>query len=113
MAEKTSDAEDRWLESVFRAEPIADDGFSRRVVSKIRRRMWFTRLALPVAAAIGGLIAIGPLAQLVSLFVNVVGKMPFDLLSMPMEFLPQFQMIVLGGLGFGLILVLVKFVDEA
>ena len=48
MAEKLKDAEDRLLESLFASEPIADDGFSRRVVTRIRRRIWVRRLALPV-----------------------------------------------------------------
>ena len=113
MADKKSDAEDRWLESVFQAESIADDGFSERVVAKIRRRLWFTRLALPVAAAIGGLIAIRPLAELVVLLTRVFGKMPYDLLEMPLGFLPQFQLIVLGGMTLAIVMTLFKFVQEA
>ena len=53
MADKIKDADDRLLESMFAAEPIADAGFSVRIVKKIRRRLWVRRLALPLAAVIG------------------------------------------------------------
>jgi hypothetical protein len=58
MAEKLKDAEDRLLEAMLRSEPIADEGFSGRVVSRIRRRLWVQRLALPSAMLIGGAIAV-------------------------------------------------------
>jgi hypothetical protein len=52
MADKTSDAVDRLLASALKAEPIADDGFSARIVSRIRRRIWVNRLALPIAVLV-------------------------------------------------------------
>ena len=66
MAEKLSDAEDRYLESVFRADAISDNGFSKRVTAKIRRRIWIDRLALPVAAAVGAIFAFHPATKLLS-----------------------------------------------
>ena len=64
MVEKLQDAEDRLLEAMFRSEPIPDDGFSGRVVTRIRRDIWVRRLALPVAMLIGGAFAVKPASQL-------------------------------------------------
>lgn len=105
MAEKIKDAEDRLLESLFESAPIADDGFSARVVTKIRRRLWLRRLALPVAVAIGGVFAIKPLAALVTLIVGLSGLLPQDTLLSVAHFVPKLQYIVLGAmlLGAGLL----------
>ena len=112
MVDKTSDAEDRLLESLFRDEPIADDGFSMRVVSRIRRGIWFRRLAVPVAALIGGVIAIRPTTELISTLVQLYGLVPAEIVALPMKFLPQFQLVVLGGMLFAVALTLVRFIDE-
>jgi hypothetical protein len=76
MAEKLKDAEDRLLESMFAAEPIADDGFSQRIVTHIRRRVWVRRLALPVAMLVGGLVAFKPAMQLVTVSSTLLGVVP-------------------------------------
>ena len=57
MAEHREDSQDRQLRALFAEAPIADDGFSRRVVRKIRRRLWVDRLAMPVAILIAATIA--------------------------------------------------------
>ncbi len=101
MAEKLKDAEDRLLESMFRSEPIADDGFSRRVVMRIRRRLWVRRLALPVAMLIGGAIAIKPATQLVIVASKLLTIVPQELLEVPMTWLPQIQLVVLGAMLLG------------
>jgi hypothetical protein len=64
MAEKMKDAEDRLLESMFQSESVADNGFSDRVVGRIRRQIWVRRLALPVAMVAGAAIALKPASQL-------------------------------------------------
>ena len=112
MVDKTSDTEDRLLESLFRAEPIADDGFSARVVSRVRRGIWFRRLAVPVAAVIGGAIAIRPATELIATLVQLYGLVPAEIVALPMKFLPQFQLVVLGGMLFAVALTLVRFIDE-
>ncbi|MGI9271181.1 MAG: hypothetical protein ACR2QT_05355 [Woeseiaceae bacterium] len=76
MAEKIRDAEDQLLDSMFQSEPIADDGFSDRIVRRIRRGIWLRRLALPVAMLLGGAIAIKPLMQLGSVAATVSESMP-------------------------------------
>ena len=90
MADRTSDAQDRYLESVFRSEPIADDGFSDRLTAKIRRRIWVDRLALPLATLVGAAFAVKPAAELVGAIVPLlrltplIERFPQEALSMPM-----------------------------
>ena len=112
MADKTTDVEDRVLESLFRAEPIADDGFSARIVSRIRRRIWFRRLAVPVAAAIGGAFAIHPAAELIGILLKLSNVLPAEIATAPLNYLPQFQLVVLGGMLFAVVLTLLNFIEE-
>ncbi len=64
MADKVKDAEDLHLESLFQSSPIEDDGFSARVVRRVRLRLWLRRLSLPAAVCVGFPIAIGPASEL-------------------------------------------------
>ena len=97
MAEKIRDAEDRMLESLFASEPIADDGFSQRVVGRIRRRTWIRRLALPIAMFVGGAIAIKPASQLVMAISKLLTVVPQDVVVRPVEWLPQVQGVAISG----------------
>lgn len=97
MAEKIMDAEDRLLESMFKSEPIPDDGFSQHIVSRIRRRIWVRRLALPVAMLIGVVIAIKPASQMVLAVSKLLTVVPQDVLLLPAEWLPQVQGVVVSG----------------
>lgn len=112
MAEKTSDAVDRLLASAFAAEPIADDGFSGRIVSKLRRRIWVNRLALPVAVVVGAAFALKPALQIVNALLPLLQSVPIELASAPMQFLPQIQLIVLGGMAFAAAVTLIKMLEE-
>ena len=96
MAEKLKDAEDRLLESMFASEPIADDGFSQRVVRRIRQRIWVRRLALPVAAAIGLAIAVKPASQLVLAASKLLTVVPQDVVAPP-EWMPQVEGLAISG----------------
>ena len=98
MAEKLKDAEDRLLESMFRSEPIADDGFSGRIVTRIRRRLWLRRLALPVAMVIGGAVAAKPVSQLAVATTKLMTVLPQDMFAMPLDWVPQIQLIVVGAM---------------
>ncbi len=97
MVEKRKDAEDRILESMFHSEPIADGGFSRRVIARIRRRLWVRRLALPVAVLIGGAIAAKPAWQLVVAASKVLAVVPEGVFETPAEWIPQMQTVVFGA----------------
>jgi hypothetical protein len=97
MAEKLKDAEDRLLESMFAAESIEDDGFSRRVVTRIRRRIWLRRLTLPVAMFIGGAIAIKPASELVIAVSKLLTVVPESVVQVPVDWLPDVQGIAIAG----------------
>ena len=60
--------------------------------------LWFRRLTLPVAALIGGAIAIKPLAGLVTVAVSLSSLLPQELLSATTSLVPQAPMIVLGAM---------------
>ena len=102
MAERIKDADDRLLESMFESAPIADDGFSVRVVKRVRRKLWLQRLALPVAAIVGGIFAIKPLADLVTVMANlsfsVTSLVPEELVTATAGLIPQAPFVVLGAM---------------
>ena len=103
---------DRLLTSAFEAAPIADDGFSDRIVSTIRRRIWVNRLALPVAILVGMAFAVKPALQLINALIPLLNIMPVELASVPMQFLPQIQLIVMGGMAFAAGVTLLKMFEE-
>jgi hypothetical protein len=117
MAEKFKDAEDRLLESMFAAELIEDDGFSRRVVTHIRRRLWIRRLALPVAMVIGGAIAVKPASDLIIAASKLLTVVPKNLVEAPASWLPEVQGVAIGApvmqtLVFGSLLLVVALVGS-
>jgi hypothetical protein len=98
MAEKIKDPTDRLLEAMFRSEPIADDGFSSKVVSRVRRAIWVRRLALPLAMLIGAAIAVKPAIELLAFAPRLLSLVPAEVTSVPMSLLPQLPVVVLGGM---------------
>ena len=86
------------LESLLQSTPIADDGFSRRVVIRIRRRLWMRRLALPVAMFVGGAIAIKPATQILVASGKLMTVVPQGLFELPAGLIPQVQIVVLGAM---------------
>ncbi len=98
MADKIKDADDAMLEALFRSEPIADDGFSERIVGRIRRRLWLRRISLPVAAIIGGSIAIKPMSALVASLYGVFAALPTESIAASTSWLPPWHLIVLGAM---------------
>jgi len=67
MVERMKSAEDAALEAMFRGDPLPDDGFSARVVARIRRRVLLRRWLVPSAVLLGGLVAARPASDLLSL----------------------------------------------
>ena len=120
MAEKLKDAEDRFLESVFRAEPIADDGFSASVLRRVRRRLWINRLTLPLATLIGAILAFKPTMQLAGALKPLAELVPSELMSvqfempaqLPAEFLSQFQIVILGVMLLGALLAVFRVLED-
>ena len=98
MAERLKDAEDRLLEAMFQSEPIADAGFSRSVVTHIRRRIWLRRLALPVAMVVGGAVAVKPVSELALAATKLLTVVPQDMLEVPAAWVPQVWTVVLGAM---------------
>ena len=99
MAERLKDQEDLMLEKLFRSAPVADDGFSVRVISRVRRRMWVRRLSLPVGILIGGAIGAKPVLQLAGVIPSLMNMLPGGLLSvekLPLGTLPQFSTLLIG-----------------
>ncbi len=97
MADKIRDAEDRLLDSMFRSEPIDDDGFSDRIITRIRRRIWLRRLALPIAMLAGAAIAIKPLLQVVAVLSALTDSVPRDSFALPETILAQLPILVAIG----------------
>ena len=112
MAEKIKDAEDRLLESLFDSKPVADDGFSVRVVRKINRQLWLRRLTLPVAAVIGGAIAFKPLAGLVTALANLSSLIPEAAVNSAASSIPQLQTVVLGAILLAVGLVGMRMIED-
>ena len=97
MADWNKDGEDRLLESLFAAAPIGDDGFSERVVRRIRRRIWVRRLALPIAILAGAVVAARPAMQLVEVATALLGILPSRWTTLPIDMLPQLPVLLTGG----------------
>lgn len=112
MADHMKDEDDRRLEAMFAAAPLANDGFSERVIGKIRRRIWVRRLTLPVAAAIGGIIAVQPLGTLATMLFAFVTSLPIDVVESSVNLIPSLPMIGLGGMLLVATMLAVRMLNE-
>ena len=115
MVDRLKDSEDLKLEAMFRSEPVADNGFSERIVKRVRRRMWVQRLALPIAIGTGVIIAAKPVVQLVSLIPKVLAAIPQNLvgnLQLPVEGLIQGPTIFLGGILLAAMLMVGRMLED-
>jgi hypothetical protein len=112
MAERIKDETDRLLDSMFASEPVADDGFSARIVKKVRRRIWVRRLTLPVATLIGGLIAFKPLTEMVRVVAGLTTLIPDDILGASDVIVPQLPMLVLGAMLLATVLVGLRTLED-
>ena len=112
MVNRLKDSEDRLLESLFGSEPVLDNGFSTRVLTRLNRRLWVRRLALPIALLIGTAIAVKPLSQLVMTFSKLLTLIPVDVGGMSMDFVPQTTTVILGGLVLVAMMTVTKLLEE-
>lgn len=96
MVDRMKDKEDLRLDSLFSSEAIDDDGFSDRVVARVRHRIWIRRWTLPIAMLIGGLIAAKPAAELMMLLPTFMTFVPEDLKTLPADLFPQISTLLLG-----------------
>lgn len=101
MADRLKDREDLRLEAMFASAPIGDDGFSDRVMSRIRRQIWVQRLTLPIAFVVGAAFAARPLMQLVEAVSGLLEFIPQtvagNMAALPIAEIPQLPAIVLGS----------------
>jgi len=115
MADRLKDETDKMLESLFRSEPVRDDDFSARVVSRIKRQMWVRRLSLPSAFAIGAAISAKPVMQFANALPDLLGSVPivrFSLDKLPISSLPQFSTIFMGAMLFAAIMMVSRMLEE-
>jgi hypothetical protein len=98
LADRMKDDTDLKLEALFGSDAVNDDGFSDRVMKRIRWQMRVRRFALPLAMLVGGAIAAKPAMDLLLVASRLVTAVPEDLRSLPLESLPQMSVVV-GGLA--------------
>ncbi len=98
MAEHMKDAQDRMLESMFASPPIADDGFSAKVVRRVRRKTMLRRLSLPVAALLGAVVAFKPFSAIAGVAYQLLLQLPDEFVAGAVASLPTVQLLVTGGL---------------
>ena len=111
MADKLKDNEDRKLESLFRSEPVPDNGFSARVMTRLNRRLWIRRLALPTAFVVGGVIALKPLSQLVVAFSQFLTVIPGNFAGISLDVIPQATTFMLGGFLLAAMMMVTKMLE--
>jgi hypothetical protein len=100
MAERLKDKEDLALEALFKSDPVADDGFSVNVVSRVRRRVWIRRLSMPIAILVGGAISAGPVLEVVSVLPGLMNSLfgaSLTFESLPVDSMPQVSTILMGA----------------
>jgi hypothetical protein len=112
MVDRLKDKEDRMLEALFRSEPIADNGFSARVMRRLNRRLWIRRLALPTAFVAGVAVALKPLSQLVVTFSKFLMIIPADFRGLSLESIPQLSTIMLGCLLLAAMMMITKILED-
>ena len=98
MVEKMKDVDDKMLEALFASEPLPDNGFSEKIVGRIRRRLWLRRLTLPTAVVVGGLIAVKPLLGLAGALLNLASLVPQRLVEQTAGAIPSMPTVVLGAM---------------
>ncbi len=98
MANTVKDEQDRKLDAVFRLPPLSDAGFSARVVCKVRRRIWVRRLAIPLAACIGGLLSFEQLTGLVAALSRFSSLISQDIIGLTIPSVVQWPTAVVGAI---------------
>ena len=115
MAERMKDEADTALESLFGSDSVRDDGFSLRVVARVRRQMWVRRLSLPIAFVIGIAISAKPLMQLANALPSLLGAVPVSgigIEQLSISSFPQSTTILLGAMLLGAILMASRMLED-
>lgn len=112
MADRLKDNEDLALEALFQAEPIADDGFSSRVVSRLRRRIWTRRVTLPLAVFLGSAVAAKPASVLLASLGDALSNVPGVASALPLSSLLSPYTLVASGMLLALALFGLNLLEE-
>ncbi len=112
MVDRLKDNEDKLLESLFGSEPVPDNGFSAGVMTRLNRRLWVRRLALPTAFLVGAVIAVKPLSQLVVTFSKLLTVIPADIGGLSMDIIPETTTVFLGGLLLVAMMMVTKMLED-
>ena len=112
MVDRLKDNEDKLLESLFRSDPVPDNGFSLKIVSEIKRRIWIRRLTLPAAFVVGAAIAVKPLSELAVAFSKLLTLIPTNFGSLSLGDFPQISTVLLGGLLLAAMMMVGKMLEE-
>lgn len=104
MVDRIKDSEELRLEALFRSDPLPDNDFSTKVMTRVRRQIWTRRLTMPIALVLGGLIALKPATEIVSSMSKVMNLLPasltsvsLDFPSVPVDSMPQISAYLIGG----------------
>jgi len=115
MVDRLKDAADLKLEALFSSEPVRDDGFSAKVVTRVRRQIWVQRLSLPTAIVIGVILAAKPFFQLVEYIPKVLDLVPrgwANIVDLPLDGMPQLSTIVLGVMLLAVTMMIGRVLEE-
>jgi len=112
MADRLKDNEDKVLESLFGSEPVLDNGFSAKVMTRLNRRLWIRRLALPAAFLVGAAVALKPLSQLVITFSKLLTVIPTDVGRLSIDMIPQSTTVILGALLLVAMMMITKMLED-
>lgn len=112
LADRMKDDEDLKLEALFRSPAVNDDGFSDRIVRRVRWQIRVRRYALPLAMLIGGLIAAKPAVDLVVVASSLITVIPEDLRSMPLQALPQASTLIAGVCIAGIMAMCIRLLEQ-
>ena len=112
MADRLKDDTDLKLESMFRSAPVHDDGFSAKVMRRVRRQMWVQRLSLPIACTIGLIFAAKPIVQLLQILPGIFGRALTELDVTPAAGLIEGPTILLGAMLLAGLLMLGRILED-
>ena len=112
MVDRMKDKDERALQKLFESDPIADNGFSRRVLRRVRRRIWVRRLTMPTAFVVGAAVAARPAAELLTSLYGLADALPVDLVTVSAESIPQMSTFIVGAVAVAAVLLLLPALED-